>query len=184
MLSRITEILILISWIMSGCILLPATPQNPTFAPGAKDTIASLIHPSPMPRVDLPESDQILFTIPNAVPFSGREGETRPNWLGCGAETFVVAPDGSFWIDDTPAFPNRLLHYSPQGELLQEISLESLVVYPYDLAVTQDSLWVLDVSSQPPKIVQPNIDGTFRATIDFSKISASRGDYRDRTDFG
>lgn len=160
----------LITLLINSCTLIPATEQESTIIPEVGESVISTMTPSAIPQVHLPEADQIVFTIPNLEPFSGREGEARPNWLGWGSETFTVEPDGSFWIDDTAAFPNRLLHYSPQGELLQEISLENLVVYPYDLAVTQDSLWVLDVSSQPQKIIQLAMDGTFRSSIDFSKI--------------
>ena len=89
----------------------------------------------------------------------------RPNWLGWGAETFTVEPDRSFWIADSAASPNRLLHYSPQGEVLQEISLENLVVYPYDLAVAQNRLWVLDVSAETPKIVELDTEGKLQSNI-------------------
>jgi len=119
--------------------------------------------------VQLSETDRIIFTIPNPEAFSGREGELRPNWLGWGAETFTIAPDGNFWIADTAVDPDRLLHYSSVGELLSQISLEDVVVYPYDVLATEESIWVLDVSAQQPRIVQLSTDGSFKSQVNISK---------------
>jgi hypothetical protein len=182
--NKITRILVLISIsvLMGGCALNPETTtevestlstpqQNYTITPEIRTPTETLIPvtPSSMPGIKLPETDLIVFTIPNPEAFSGREGEPRPNWLGWGAETFTVALDGSFWIADTAVYPNRLLRYSPQGDLLQEISLENQVVYAFDLAVTQDSIWVLDISAEKPRVVQLSMDGKFLSTVDISK---------------
>lgn len=152
-----TGILILISFLISSCSPLPQAQIEVSSAPTA------------VPGIQLPETDQIVFTILNTQPWPGREGEPRPDWLGWGAETFMVAPDGSFWIADTAVSPNRLLHYSPKGELLLERSLENQVVNAYDLAVTRDSLWVLDISAEQPKIVQLNMDGGFLSSINIPR---------------
>ena len=165
--NRSIEILVLTSLLIGGCALIPATQTEvntplPLLQPS---TVTPEITPSALP-VQFPEADQIIFTIPNPEVFSGREGEPRPNWLGWGAETFAVAPDGSFWIDDTAAEPGRLLHYSPQGELLKEISLKDIVVYAYSLLATPESIWVLDISSQQPKVVQLSPDGEIVSSVD------------------
>ncbi|HJS29409.1 MAG TPA: hypothetical protein VJ768_07295, partial [Anaerolineales bacterium] len=118
-----------------GCMLLPETAVETTTTaapddPGAAVSPASTT-PSSLLQVRLPEEDQIIFAIPNPEPWSGKEGDPRPGWKGWGAETFTVAPDGSVWIADTASEPDRLLHYAPQGDLLQDLSLQDLVVYPY-----------------------------------------------------
>jgi hypothetical protein len=162
--------LVLIALLINSCApILPATQQESPTAPETEDPFISTIIPSPIPRMQLSKTDEIIFTIPNTEPFSGKEGEVRPNWLGWGAETFTVESDGSFWIADSAASPNRLLHYSPQGALLQEISLENFVVYPYDLAITQDGLWILDVSAQPPKVIKLDKDGKFQSDLHIPK---------------
>ena len=163
--SKATGILLLISLLMSGCALISEEGQTATMPPEIETPVTSPIAPSAIPSAQLPTDDQIMFTIPNPEPFSGREGEPRPDWLGWGAETFAVAPDGSFWIADTAVYPNRLLHYSPKGELLQELSLERIVVHAYNLLATQDSLWVLDISAQPPRIIRLNLDGEIQSSI-------------------
>src|SRR5512138_2238489 len=140
--SKGVGVLVLISLLVSGCDLVPGiqtaadpTPSNPLPPPTSEIQ---------QPAVNLPETDQVVLTIPNSEPWSGREGDPRPNWLGWGAETFAAAPDRTFWIADTAVHPNRLLHYSPQGELLAALSLENQVVYVSYLAAIQDSLWLLD----------------------------------------
>ena len=166
---KATGILLLICLLISSCAVVPETEQLSTIPSKAETPVTSAITPSAVPGVQLPSTNQIVFTIPNPEPFSGREGEPRPNWLGWGAETFAVAPDGSFWIADTAVDPHRLLHYSPKGELLLEISLENMVVYAYNLLVTQDSLWVLDISAQEPRIVQLDMDGRQQASVNIPR---------------
>ncbi len=184
-------VLITVSLLIAGCARIPETTtevdstrstpqQKSTTTPEIRTPTETLtpVTPSPMPGIQLPETDQIIFTIPNPEAFSGREGEPRPNWLGWGAETFTVAPDGSFWIADTAVYPNRLLRYSPQGKLLLEISLENQVVYAFDLAVTQDSVWVLDISTEQPKVVQLSLDGETISSMDIDKrIMTNHGEF-------
>ncbi len=162
----------------SGCARIPVTAveisQTPSAAPSAVAMTATLaatelletIPPAPTPFLQLPEEDQVLFTIPNPEHWSGKEGDSRPDWKGWGAAAFDVAPDGSFWIADTAVFPNRLLHYSPGGELLREISLEGLVVHVYDLAVSAENIWLLDISSQPAKSGSTRSGGEYLASLD------------------
>jgi hypothetical protein len=172
-------LLIEVSLLVSSCTPIAETTKavNPTLSvPELSTTVSpeigitqSPLPPSPIPTIQLAKIDKVIFTIPNREPFSGKEGEPRPDWLGWGAETFTVAPDGSFWIADTAVTPNRLLHYSPQGKLLLELSLEDQVVYVYDLAITQNSLWILDVSAQQPGIVQLDMDGNFQSSVDIPR---------------
>jgi hypothetical protein len=138
-----------------------STPKVPT-----PTEIPATVTPSPTPGMQLLQTDQVIFTILNPEPWSGREGDPRPDWLGWGAETFAVAPDGTFWIADSAASPHRLLHYSAQGELLQEFSLQDIVIYPYDLIAAQDSLWVLDISGMQPRVVQLSTAGMFLSSVD------------------
>ena len=164
---------------LGGCAALPGTTVEltPTFAPTTPiptalpemptaTAVLETIPPAPTPFLQLPESDQVLFAIPNTEPWLGKEGDPRPDWKGWGAATFDVAPDGTFWIADTAVSPNRLLQYSPEGELLREVSLESRVVYAYDLAISGESLWVLDISSQPPKVIELSLEGEYLSSVD------------------
>ncbi|HSQ18136.1 MAG TPA: hypothetical protein VLM83_10590, partial [Anaerolineales bacterium] len=145
---------------------LPATLPQPTPTPEIQAPTATPIPPSPTPFARLPGADEVVFTILNPQPWAGREGDPRPDWLGWGAETFAIAPDGSFWIADSAADPHRLLHYSAQGELLRQVPLEGAVIYPFHLVAAQDSLWVLDIVAIQPHIVQLNFEGTVLSQVD------------------
>ena len=166
-------ILLILSLLIGGCSTIPALENR-----SADNTIPSVwiqtvspgtIQPTTPSAINLPESDEILFTIPNTETWSGKEGDPRPGWKGWGAETFTIAPDGSFWIVDTALSPNRLLHFSPQGQFLDEIPLGEQVVYTYDLLVTKDSLWVLDISAEQPKVVQLNLVGDFLRVMEIDR---------------
>jgi hypothetical protein len=172
-------ILLAIFLLLHGCAPLPEIPTEavPTQAiPLLKASITpeiktpaeatTPISPSALPGLQLPAADQVVFSIPNPEPWSGKEGDSRPDWKGWGAQTFIVAPGGTFWLADTAVFPNRLLHYSRQGELLQEISLEEQVVYAFDLAIAQDSLWVLDISAIQPKVIRLSLDGDILSNVE------------------
>lgn len=148
----------------------PVTPEPATKAPADSATptdTAGLetIPPAPTPFLSLSVEEQTLFTIPNTEPWSGKEGDPRPDWKGWGAAAFGVAPDGTFWIADTAVFPNRLLHYSPEGKLLRKISLEDRVVYAYDLAISGENLWILDITSQPPKVIKFSLEGDYLSSV-------------------
>ncbi len=140
---------------------LTATPTRQAATPQEQSS------PTPVPTTEagwLVEEDRIVFTISNPEPFSGKEGEPRPDWLGWGAETFTVAPDGSFWIADTAVTPNRLLRYNPGGELLSDVSLEDVVLFVYDIAATNEALWILEISAEPPRIVKLDTEGGFMSS--------------------
>ncbi|HSQ17673.1 MAG TPA: hypothetical protein VLM83_08255 [Anaerolineales bacterium] len=144
---------------------LPATLPQPTPTPEIQAPTATPIPPSPTPFARLPGADEVVFTILNPQPWSGREGDPRPDWLGWGAETFAIAPDGSFWIADSAADPHRLLHYSAQGELLLQAPLEGSVIYPFHMVAAQDSLWVLDNSGMQSRAVQFSLEGAVLSQV-------------------
>lgn len=151
-----------------------STPTRTALPPTQTPTASAL--PISTLAAHLLQTDQVVLTIPNEQPFSGREGDPRPDWLGWGAETFSIAPDGSFWIADTALSPQRLLHFSPQGKLLRKISLEGVVVGLYDLVVLDNVMWVLDIASQPPKVVRLGLDGKRQFSADIPKeLMSSNG---------
>jgi hypothetical protein len=115
----------------------------------------------------------LVFTITNPGNYSGEGGQ--PAWLGWGAQDFTIAPDGSFWIADTPADPDRLLHYSPQGELLAVISMRfnETQYYARDVAVDSSGVWVLDYISQPGMVLHINLDGSLLASYEIPEPFAS-----------
>jgi hypothetical protein len=126
--------------------------------------------------VQLLGTNQVVFTIQNTQPWYGREGEARPDWKGWGAETFAAAPDGTFWIADTAVTPDRLLNYTSQGDMLKELSLQDIVVYPYDILVTEEAIWVLDVSAQQPKVVKLSLDGELLTGMNIPQAMMSQGE--------
>jgi hypothetical protein len=116
--------------------------------------------PAPAPDTE------IVFTIVNEEPFSGRAGDPKPDWLAWGAQAFTVAPDGSFWIADTAAEPPRLLHYSPNGELLGEVHLEGQAAGLADVAVDGEHVWALSIASMPPKVLRFTLEGIYSGSYD------------------
>jgi hypothetical protein len=58
------------------------------------------------------------------------------------------------------------LHYSDQGELLLQASLEGAVIYPFHLVAAQDSLWVLDISGMQPRVVQFSLQGAVLSQVE------------------
>ena len=84
-------------------------------------------------------------------------------------KSFRIAPVGIFWIADTAVFPNRLLQYNAQGELLQEISLGHWVVYAHALSIDQNRVWILDISAEQPRLVQLNLSGEFSVQCGYSQ---------------
>lgn len=133
----------------------------PTDMPGPTSTAA------PASYQDL--DTKIVFTIVNEEQFSGREGDPKPDWLAWGAQSLSIAPDGTFWIADSAAEPPRLLHYSPDGGLLREVSLEGLVVGLADVVTDYATLLALDIASQPPKVLRFTLDGTYLGSHNLSE---------------
>lgn len=179
--SKLTTLLILVLAI-SVILLSACAPETSTLTAVNRTSTVPSDTPTalstPIPTIHLPETDAVILIIPNPQPFLGREGEPRPDWLGWGAETFVIGPDGGLWLADSAANPKRLLHFTHQGELLQEISLQDLIVYPFDLAIIQDTLWVLDVSAEKPKVVQLSLTGDPLASLEIPReIMTVKGEF-------
>jgi hypothetical protein len=141
---------------------LPVALSTPTLAPVPVDVVEGngLNH-------------ELVFAIRNAGRYSGEGGQ--PAWLGWGADNFAVAPDGSFWIADTPADPDRLLHYSSQGELLQAIPLliSDRRYWSRDLAADASGVWVLDYISQPGLVLHFNQEGGLLARYEIPEQFAT-----------
>jgi hypothetical protein len=135
----------------------PTLADLPTVDPSA--TSASI---PPIP-INLAGGDglnhELVFAIRNEGRYSGEGG--LPAWLGWGADNLAVAPDGSFWIADTPADPDRLLHYNHQGELLQVIPMRfgERQYWARDVAAGPSGIWVLDIVSQPGLVLHFSLDG-------------------------
>lgn len=151
-------------------ILAPTTTPEPS---------PSLIDTATLAPVDIHvvEGDginhELVFVIRNSGSYSGEAGQ--PAWLGWGAETFTVAPDGSFWIADDPADPDRLLHYRTQGELIAVISLRlgDQQYYARDIAVDDSGVWVLDYVSQPGVIIHLSQDGSLLGSFEIPEVYAT-----------
>jgi len=105
---------------------------------------------------------EVVFTIPAGPEGVQYEGGDAPETLRWGPAAFTVAPDGSFWVADTVG--NRLLHYSPQGDLLGRIGLEPYqVVGVGDLEATASDVFVLDVAATTPRMLRLALDGSLLA---------------------
>jgi hypothetical protein len=130
-----------------------ANPASPTTTP---------IPPTIMP---VPAANQTILTIRNDQPFSGVAGDPKPDWLGWGAQSFCMSPQGDFWLLDSAAQPQRLLHLVPPYDTPQIISLEGLVGAA-DVECAQDAIWVLGIASQPPRLVKLALDGATLASYD------------------
>jgi len=149
--------------------LLPTHSSTPAPTPAASETTFTTVTPTPEQVVSVPTADEILLTIHNDQPYSGRAGEPKPDWLAWGAQAFSVAPNGDFWLLDSAAQPQRLLHLFPPYDSPQIISLEGLVVGAADVEVARDAIWVLGIASQPPRVLKLAIDGKTLGSYDLPK---------------
>ncbi len=103
------------------------------------------------------DNNQVVFSIPvgdNGIHYEGADNADMLIW---GPPAFTVAPDGTFWIADTPS--DHLLRFKSDGLLLDKIPIGDFVIGAGDLEVTTEIIWVLDVASIPPKVVQLKQDG-------------------------
>lgn len=107
---------------------------------------------------------EVVFTIPIGENGIHYEGVSVPEMLTWGPAAFTIAPDRSFWIADTAG--DRLLHYSPTGNLLGKIDLKDLIVGATDVEVAESGIWVLDQASMPPKAMRFAEDGAVLAKYD------------------
>lgn len=138
---------------------LPVDTPTETFSPAATPI-------APIP-INVADGDglnhEVVFTIRNEGRYSGEGNQAA--WLGWGADNLAVSPDGSFWLADTPADPDRLLHYNLKGELLKVIPMHfgDRAYWARDIAASSSGVWVLDYISQPPVVLQLSQDGSLLA---------------------
>jgi len=100
---------------------------------------------------------EVVFSIPIGDKGIHYAGNGNTDMLIWGPPTLTVAPDGTFWIADTP--DNQLLHFNSQGILLDKIAVGDFVVGAGDIEVTSKEIWVLDMASIPPKLVRLSLKG-------------------------
>jgi len=117
--------------------------------------------------IEIEPPNEILFTIPVGEDGIHYEGVDNPDMLIWGPAAFTVAPDGTFWIADTP--DDHLLHFNPNGELIDKIFIGDFVIGAGDLEVASSTIWVLDVASVPPKVVQLYSNGKIIGLHDLPK---------------
>jgi hypothetical protein len=110
-------------------------------------------------------TNEVVFSIP--VGDKGIHYEGTDNLDIWGPPAFTIAPDGTFWIADTP--DNHLLHFSTKGELLDKIATGNSVIGVGDLDVTSKEIWILDMASLPPKIVRLSLHGKVLSSSDLPK---------------
>jgi hypothetical protein len=61
---------------------------------------------------------------------------------------------------------------------LQELSLQDSVLYAYNLLVTGQDIWVLDISSQPPRVVNLSLEGEVLSVVELPQaLMAADGNY-------
>ena len=111
--------------------------------------------------------NELVFTIPLGKDGIHYAGEDHPDVFKWGPSAFTIAPNGTLWIADTP--DDSLLQFSQKGELIAKIGIGEWVVGAGDIAVTQDNVWVLDIASVPPKLLQLTMEGQFLNSYDLPK---------------
>ena len=154
----------------------PTPTPEASFTRSPSPTLVGTPTTAPLP-INVAEGNgldhELVFSIKNAGRYSGESGQ--PAWLGWGADNLTTAPDGSFWITDTPADPDRLLHYSLQGELLAVITMRlgDRQYWARDLAVDASGVWVLDYISQPGLVLHLSLDGSLLASYEIPEEFAT-----------
>jgi hypothetical protein len=133
------------------------------------ETAFTALTPTPEQVVSVPITNEILLTIRNDQPYRGRAGDPKPDWIGWGAQAFSIDPQGDFWLLDTAAQPQRLLHLVPPYDDPRIISLEGLVVGAADVEAARDAISILGIASQPPRVVKLAPDGKTLASYDLPK---------------
>jgi hypothetical protein len=111
--------------------------------------------------------NEVVFSMPVGENGIHYEGAENPDMLTWGPPAFTVAPDGTFWIADTPN--NHLLRFSSKGVLLNKIAIGDFIIGAGDLEVTFKDIWVLDMASIPPKVVRLSLDGKVLSSYDLPK---------------
>ena len=106
---------------------------------------------------DSTEKNEIVFSIPLGDNGIHYEGSDNPDVFTWGPPAFTIAPDGTFWIADTP--DDNLVQFNSKGVLLAKIAIGEFVIAAGDIEVTTSEIWVLDVASIPPKVARLSLDG-------------------------
>jgi len=80
-------------------VTMPTTTQKPAATASVSLTLTPTPAPSatqthPEPAFSVPTEDENIFTLRNDLPYNGRQGEAKPDWVAWGAEAFSVAPNG------------------------------------------------------------------------------------------
>jgi len=150
----------------------PKALLTPTFRLPQKPTVILEAISTPKTEGD-GFQHELVFAIRNAGRYSGEDGQSA--WFGWGADHFAIAPDGSFWIADTPADPDRLLHYSPAGERIGTISMQiqERKYWARDLFADTSGLWVLDNITRPGLLLRLDFNGTLLASYPIPEEFAS-----------
>lgn len=112
-------------------------------------------------------NNEVVFSIPVGDNGIHYEGADNPDMLIWGPPAFTAAPDGTFWIADTPN--DHLLRFKSDGALLNKIPIGDFVIGAGDLEVTSETIWILDVASIPPKVVQLNLVGKVMSLHDLPR---------------
>lgn len=110
--------------------------------------------------------NEVVFTIPvNVEGGALYAGENVPDMARWGPAAFSVAQDGTFWIADTVG--NRLLHYGPDGGLLDLVKLDDYgVVGIGDIDATGADIVVLDIAAIVPRVLRLATNGKLVANYE------------------
>lgn len=144
----------------------PVASVPPTAAPTATPlAMPAAVTPSP-PAPACMNGEGVVFTVP-----------VGPDGVQYGAEqtgpmALAVAADGTFWIADTQG--NRLVHYDPQGVLLNRIDLNGHGIGVADVEVIGSDVNAL-VVGYGEKVLRFTADGSLLATYDIPEGLGSEG---------
>lgn len=95
------------------------------------------------------DGHEVMFSIPvGPEGLEYRLGSNPPSGaLNSGPTALSMAPDGTFWIADTTDV--RVVHYAPDGELLNEIDLtQHSATHVFDVEASTSDVWVLFSNQQ------------------------------------
>ncbi|MDC0708910.1 hypothetical protein POL68_10570 [Stigmatella sp. ncwal1] len=104
----------------------------------------------------LASANEVVCRLPRGgthITFANEDTREAMAW---GPGGFAIAPDGTYWIADTAA--RRLLHYGRDCQQLGVIEPKDVVGITA-LAVSKDSLYVLDVSAAEPTVLHLGLSG-------------------------
>ena len=82
--------------------------------------------------------NEVVFQIPLGDKGIHYEGIDNPGFLTWGPPALTIAPDGTFWIADTP--DDHLLQFDLHGALIRKIAIGDLIIGAGDLEVTPSNV--------------------------------------------